>query len=303
MEIINILDYEETRFNTGVALGNFDGIHLGHQMLINKMILESKKLGLKSSLLLFKNHTKLTINNIKPRIITTYEQKLKIAEELGIDIVYVMDFDKKIMKLSPEKFIKNIIIDKMNSKLIVVGFDYKFGYKASGDSNLLIDLSKKYGLKIEVLKPIYENKEIIGSTEIRNLIKDGNVCKANKVLGRPYSIIGKVIEGSNRGHKLGFPTANIEVNLELSIPKTGVYKTNTIFKGKTYKSLTNIGYNPTFNEKKLKIETHILDFNKNIYGEIIEIDFLDFLRDDIKFDTKEDLINQLNEDIKRIKKK
>ncbi len=303
MEIINILDYEETRFNTGVALGNFDGIHLGHQMLINKMILESKKLGLKSSLLLFKNHTKLTINNIKPRIITTYEQKLKIAEELGIDIVYVMDFDKEIMKLSPEKFIKNIIIDKMNSKLIVVGFDYKFGYKASGDSNLLIDLSKKYGLKIEVLKPIYENKEIIGSTEIRNLIKDGNVCKANKVLGRPYSIIGKVIEGSNRGHKLGFPTANIEVNLELSIPKTGVYKTNTIFKGKTYKSLTNIGYNPTFNEKKLKIETHILDFNKNIYGEIIEIDFLDFLRDDIKFDTKEDLINQLNEDIKRIKKK
>lgn len=303
MEIINISDYNETRFSTGVALGNFDGIHLGHQKLINSMVTESKRLGLKSSLLLFKTHTRTITDDNQPKIITTNEQKFRIAKDLGVDIVYIMDFDKNVMKLSGEEFIKNIVIHKMNSKLLVVGFDYKFGYKASGDSNTLIELGKKYKMDVMVLEPISDQEEVIGSTEIRNLILEGNIVKANKFLGRPYSIIGKVINGSNRGNKLGFPTANIKTYSNMVIPKTGVYKTNTILNGKSYMSATNIGYNPTFNEKLLKIETHILDFNGNIYGDNIEVEFLDFLRDDIKFDNKDDLINQMNIDIEKIKNK
>lgn len=301
MEIINISDHKKINFNTGVALGNFDGIHLGHQNLINTMINRSKELGLKSSLLLFDKHTKATTDNNQPKIITTNEKKFKIAEKLGIDIIYIMKFDKNIMKLSAEEFVKDIIIDKMNSKLLVVGFDYRFGYNALGNSQTLLELGKKYDIEVEIIEAIQNNEEIIGSTEIRNLIMEGNITKANKFLGRPYSIIGKVIPGKNRGNKLGFPTANINVDLNHVIPKNGVYKTNTILNGISYLSATNIGYNPTFNENMLKIETYILDFNKKIYGENIEIEFINFLRNDIKFQNKDDLIKQMKIDIENIK--
>lgn len=303
MKIINITNHEKVNINTGAALGNFDGIHLGHQKLINTMINRSKELGLKSSLLLFDQHTKVTTDNNQPKIITTNEQKFKIAEKLGIDIVYVMKFDKDVMKLTAEEFVKDVIVDKMNSKLIVVGFDYKFGHKALGNSETLLDLGRKYDIEVNIIEAIQSDEEIIGSTEIRNLILEGNVCKAKKFLGRPYSIIGKVIPGKNRGHTLGFPTANIDVDLNHVIPKNGVYKTNTIYRGKSYLSATNIGFNPTFDEGFLKIETHILDFNKRIYGENIEIQFIDFLRDDIKFNSRDDLINQMNIDIDNIKNK
>lgn len=301
MEIINISNHNNIKFNTGVALGNFDGIHLGHQKLINTMINRSKKLGYKSSLLLFDKHTKVTTDNNQPKIITTNEQKFKIAEQLGIDIVYMMKFDKSTMLLSAEEFVKDIIIDKMNSKLIVVGFDYKFGHKALGNSKTMLKLGEKYDIEVKVIEAIQSNEVIIGSTEIRELILEGNIIKANKFLGRSYSIMGKVIPGKNRGNTLGFPTANIDVDPNLVIPKNGVYKTKTILNGKAYLSATNIGYNPTFEEDILKIETHILDFNERIYGQNIEIEFIEFLRDDIKFKNKDDLISQMNVDIAKIK--
>jgi len=144
MEIIDLLNYNETRYKTAIALGNFDGIHIGHQKLIKTMIDESKRLDLKSSLLLFKNHTKTVIDNIKPQMITSNNQKFEIAEELGVDIIYLLDFDDKIMKLSADEFIKDIIIGKMNGKSVTVGFDYRFGHKASGDANYLSELGQKY---------------------------------------------------------------------------------------------------------------------------------------------------------------
>lgn len=301
MEIIDLLNYNETRFNTAIALGNFDGIHIGHQQLIKTMISKSKELGIKSSLLLFKSHTKTIVDNNRPNMITNNKQKFKIAEELGIDIIYLLDFDDKIMKLSGQEFVKDIIINKMNGKLLVVGFDYRFGYKASGDSNYLMELGKKYGIDVIVLDPVYENNEIISSSSIRELIANGNIMDVLNILGRPYSIIGKVIPGKNRGNKLGFPTANIEPIDNYVIPKNGVYMTNTIIDNNRYISATNIGYNPTFNEDVLKIETYILNFEGNIYGKTLEIEFLDFLRDDIKFETKEDLIKQMKIDIEMIK--
>ena len=303
MKIINITNHKKVSINTGAALGNFDGIHLGHQKLIKIMIDRSKELGLKSSLLLFEQHTKVTTDNSQPKIITTNEQKFKIAEDLGIDIVYIMKFDKDIMKLTAEEFVENIIVDKMNAKLLVVGFDYKFGHKALGNSETLLKLGRKYDIEVKVIEAIESDEVIIGSTEIRKLILEGNVYKANKFLGRPYSMTGRVITGKNRGNTLGFPTANIDVDPNHVIPKNGVYKTNTIYNGKSYLSATNIGFNPTFNEGVLKIETHILDFNKKIYGEDIEIEFIDFLREDIKFHSRDDLINQMNIDIDNIKNK
>lgn len=301
MEIIDLLNYNETRFETAIALGNFDGLHIGHQQLIKTMVKESRRLGLKSSLLLFKSHTKSTINKKTPDMLTANEQKFQIAEELGVDIIYLLDFDEKVMRLSGEEFVKEIILKKMNGKLLVCGFDYRFGHKASGDSKYLTELGAQYNIHVIVLEPVHKDSNVISSSLIRDLISNGKVKHASELLGRHYSMIGRVIPGSNRGSKLGFPTANIEPIGDYVIPKTGVYLTNSIFNNNRYVSATNIGYNPTFNEEKLKIETYILDFKADIYGENLEIEFIDFLRDDIKFNNVEDLIKQMHLDIEIIK--
>lgn len=301
MEIIDLLNYKEIRFKTGIALGNFDGVHLGHQKLIKTMVKGSKENNLIPSLLLFKKHTKSVIESHEQEIITNINQKIELVKKLGVEIIYIIDFDEKLMKLKGEDFFKKIVLEKINSKFIVVGFDYKFGHKASSDSNDLIKLGKKYNVEVEVLSAIYNNKDIISSSNIRKLIKLGNMKKARSILGRNFSLIGKVIPGDSRGSKLGFPTANIELIDNYVIPKNGVYMTNTIIDGKKYISATNIGYNPTFKNKDLKFETHILDFNNNIYGKTIEIKFIDYIRDDIKFNNINDLIEQMKSDIEWIK--
>ena len=301
MEILDLIEYKEERFNTAIALGNFDGLHLGHQKLINSMVIKSRKLGVKPSLLLFKNHTKTTIDKNIPKIITNNEQKFRLAKNLGIEIIYLLDFDEKLMRLSGEEFIRNIILEKMNGKLLTVGFDYRFGYKASGDANYLVELGEKYDFDVIVVEPVYIENNVVSSSNIRELISIGKIEETRKKLGRPYSFIGKVVPGSNRGNKLGFPTANIELIDNYVVPKTGVYITNTIIDNNRYISATNIGYNPTFNENILKIETHILNFDGNIYGKILEIEFLEFIRDDIKFDNTNDLIEQMRLDIDLIK--
>ena len=301
MEIIDISDYKEIRFNTAIALGNFDGIHLGHQQLIKTMVNKSKELGLKSSLLLFKNHTKTILNIKTPGIITSNQQKIQIAEDLGIDIIYMLAFDENVMKLSGEDFVKNIIINKMNGKLLVVGFDYRFGHKASGNADYLKELGEKHSIEVIVLDAIIRKETVLSSTQVRVLIENGNMEEVTAILGRPFALTGNVIHGANRGNKLGFPTANLKLEENYVIPKTGVYMTNTILNGKCYLSATNIGYNPTFEGNKLKIETYIIDFNESIYDQDLKIEFIEYLREDIKFDNKEELIIQMKNDIETIK--
>lgn len=301
MEIVEFKDYTANNEAVAIALGNFDGLHLGHQELVKKVVLKADEKNIIPSILLFKEHTKAIIKKEKPKMLTNNKQKYKILEEMGIKRVFLIDFDENLMKLSPEEFIKKILVDKLNVDTVVVGFDYRFGHKASGNTETLLDLSSKYNLDVEIVQPIELKDIVIGSSNIRSLIEVGNVKKAMDILGRPYSIIGRVIPGMNRGNKLGFPTANVDVNQDYAVPKDGVYKTKTIVGGREYLSATNIGVNPTFNENELKIETHILDFNENIYDNEIEIVFLDFIRDDIKFQNKEDLIDQMEKDIKIIR--
>ena len=304
MKIID-LNKDKYKYNTGIVLGNFDGIHMGHQYLIENLIDEAKKEELEPSILLFKNHTKTTINHSedKIRLLTSNEQKLSILEKMGIKIVYTILFNEEIMKLPAEEFVKEILVKKLNVRLVNIGFDYRFGHKAMGDSNYLKELGNKYGFRTNIINPIYIDGEIVSSTKIRNLIKMGEIKRANKFLGRPYSLVGNVIKGDQRGGKMGYPTANIGLSNNYVIPKIGVYESITLIDNREFKSLTNIGYNPTFNGKKLKIENYILDFNENIYGKTLEIRFIDFLRDDIKFHTVEELINKIGEDINHIKNK
>lgn len=304
MKIIDAMNSSEKKYVTAVALGNFDGIHIGHQYLLKSNIEKAKEKNLKPSVLIFKNHTKTILKkdkNYKIDILTSFEEKIQLLKELGIEIVYVMDFNERIMKLSPELFVKNILLERLNAKLVTVGFDYRFGYKAQGDSNYLKELGKANGFVVNVIDPVYVEGEIVSSTIIRNLIINGYIEKANKLLGRNYCLIGTVIKGRSRGRKLGFPTANIRLNDRYVIPKTGVYKTFTYVDNSKFLSLTNIGYNPTFNEKNLKIETYILDFDEDIYDSIIKIEFMEFIRDDIKFNSVEELKNQMHKDVLYIK--
>lgn len=303
MEIINIENYKEERFHTSVALGNFDGVHIGHEKLISIVVEQAKKLNQKPSIMLFENHTRTLLEGRKQDLLTNSEQSIETLKDLGIEIIYKLLFDEKIRSLSPEDFVRKILVDKLNCKSVVVGFDYKFGYNASGDSKDLINLGKKYGFQVFVIEPVYIGDEIISSTKIRRFIRAGDLNSASSMLGKNYKVKGKIVPGKHLGSKIGFPTANISLLETYVIPKHGVYATNIKIDGKTYLSATSVSYNPTFNENKLKMETHIMDFNEDIYGKIIELEFLYFLRSDIKFNSIEELKNQIANDIREIESK
>ncbi len=300
MENINVENYSEERFETAIALGNFDGLHIGHKKLIKSMVEEAKELNLKPSILMFDNHSKSITSGKAPMCLTSKSQKDEIAKNIGVEVIYSIKFDQNLMKLQPEEFVKDILLDKLQTKLVVIGFDYRFGHKASGNAETMKELGKKYGFKVIILEPIYLNDILVSSTKIRELLNEGNLELANEMLGRNYQVVGKVIPGNKVGRTLGFPTANLDLLDNYTIPKHGVYKTKTTLNEKTYLSATSVGYNPTFDNYKLKIECHIIDFKDQIYEEIISLDFVEYLRDELKFDKLDDLIEQIDNDIKNV---
>lgn len=295
-----MLIYDNKAFNEGsrnnyIALGSFDGLHLGHLSLVRKVRELAIKNGGKSIVFTFKNHPRAFINNNNLELIMTNEEKLKVLECENINVVAFKDFDENIMKISPEDFVE-WLCESYNVKGIVVGFNFKFGYKNLGDTELLEKLQKKYGYKLYIMNPYKLEDKIISSTYIRNLILDGNVKKAFRMLSRPYMLSGKVIHGKKLGRTIGFPTANLEINDKKVIPKKGVYYTNVDIEGKIFKGITSVGNNPTVNGKELTIETYILDFNNNIYEKEIKVYFIDRIRDEIKFNNIDELTKQLKKD-------
>ena len=301
MENIKIENYIEKRFNTSIALGNFDGIHLGHKKLIMSMVDEAKELNITPAVLLFSKHPKEVLLGKSPELLTSLIDKHEILEELGVKTVYETDFTPEFRTLSPEDFVKEILLEKLNMKSVFVGFDYRFGHKASGDVNVLKDLSEKYNFKVTVISPVYDETKVLSSTEIRDHIRGGNLDLANEMLDRYYKIRGQVVHGNKIGRTLGFPTANIELSSNYPIPKIGVYETKAIVNKKTYMSLTSIGTNPTVGGDKIKIETYILDFDEDIYDEEIELEFIEYLRDEWMFDSLDELKVQMQKDVDRVK--
>lgn len=301
MKKINVFDYKDSKTKTVIALGNFDGVHKGHQKLLNRMIAKGRELNLMTSVFVFKNHTKEVIKGTKQDLLTSTEQRNQLIKDLGVDTLFSLLFDQTIMSLSPEEFIKDILIERLNVKGIFVGTDYRFGYKAQGDAELLVKLGKKYDIYVEIIEPLYIDEELVSSTRIRKLIKEANFQEAKRLLGRAYSIIGEIVPGKQLGRKLGFPTANIAPVTNYCLPKNGVYDTDTKVKSKYYKSASSIGFNPTFKESTLKIESHLLDFAGSLYGEYIELVFYKYLRDELKFSDLESLIKQMSLDVLKVK--
>lgn len=280
-----------------IALGNFDGVHLGHQALIKRAIELSRINNILSSVFTFKQHTmKIICPDRMPQLLTTNRKKEEELSKFLLNYAIFFDFNKNFSMLSPEEFIKNILIDKLNMKIAIVGEDYKFGYKAKGDVNLLKDLSTKYNYDVDIIEPVKVNEMIVSSSYIRELIKDGNIEEANKCLGRYFSLEGYVKSGRKVGRKLGFPTANINIPRDFILPLNGVYVTRVKVSNNYFLGITNVGINPTFGMSNISVETYIIDFCEDIYNFFIEIEFVKRIRDEIKFNNTENLIKQMEKD-------
>lgn len=264
-----------------VALGNYDGVHLGHQTILNELKIGFPNLPV--LLYTFDPHpVKKLVPSVAPLLINTLAQKLELLSQLGLAAVVVEKFTTAFSKLSPEIFFKKILINRLHAKCIAVGYDFTFGAKRRGNVETLEQLCFQFDVDCRIIKPVLWKNTLVSSTLVRKHLSEGQVSQAALMLGRPYFLDGCILHGTHRGKKLTVPTANIETENEL-LPKNGTYITNTKIDGKILRSVTNIGCNPTFGYRNLSIETHILDYQKNIYGKKIRIYFLKRIRDERKF--------------------
>ncbi len=293
---------------TIVGLGNFDGIHIGHATIINTIINYSKITGLKSLVYTFERHPESVIRRgiMKP-IITTNKQKIEILAKTELDILYLDDFTDEFSTMDAATFVKKVVVDKLRAKHVVVGYNYRFGYKGKGTVDELRSLGEEYGFGITIIPPIKSGRMVVSSSLIRQKIAEGDIDSAYNLLGRHFSITGFVQPGKRIGHQLGVPTANIHPKPYLILPPNGVYYTKTLLHDKLYSSITNMGVNPTVNYKNPDpteriMETHILNFDQNIYNEYIEVFFIKKIRDEKKFANTDELAVQLAMDIEQVEK-
>ena len=272
-----------------VMLGKFDGVHLGHQTLIKKGVEIAKEKCLSPIVYTFEGKTN--------ECLTTDNEKVNIFESLGAEYIVFEKFTDEFKSITPQDFVKNILVGTLNAKHIVVGFNYRFGKGASGDTEFLKKLCDEQEIGLTVIEPFEINSNLVSSTIIRTLIRNGDVKTASRYLGRNYTLSGVTSVGKGLGHTLGFATANLLGDFLKVLPKRGVYVTKTYLNGKAYMSMTNVGINPTVEDGRTpKIETHLINFSDEIYGENIGVEFVDFIRDEKKFDSVGDLKSQLETD-------
>ena len=297
MIIFNNLDDINNIEPTVVALGNFDGIHKGHQQIITRTVKEAEAAGLKSAVFTFSNHTSSILKNVPPvKNILYAEEKMRILEEMGVDYVFNIPFTEEILCMSPEAFIDRILVEKFNIREAYCGFNYSFGYKASGTPEVLMHEGLKRGLGIHVQEPYLIDGIVVSSTYIRQLIEDGRMEEATKFMGRMYAISGEIVMGNKLGRTIGFPTCNTLVDDTMVTPPNGVYITTCTIDGVTRQSVTNVGVKPTIGTYEKNIETHIFDFNEDVYGKHIRVDFIKHTRGEKKFDGVEALKKQIESD-------
>ena len=286
-----------------LLIGNFDGLHLGHQKVCKEAIKYKKKYKLKLGVLTFNPLPVMFFNNkMKNYRLTNNFQKFILLKKIGVDFIINKRFNLKFSKITPEKFIKNIIVKKIDPKFIFVSNNFRYGNKRKGDVKQLITEGKKYGFNIIKPKPLRINKRIVSSTLIRELLKKGRIKKVNKLLSRNWVINGAVQKGKRLGKKLGFPTCNIDINDYISA-KSGVYSIKATINDskKIFNGIAYLGYRPTFGGKKLLLEVNLFGFNGNLYKKILNVYFCNFIRRDKKFKNKISLIGQMKKDLTKAK--
>ena len=279
-----------------VVLGNFDGLHIGHQQLIQlgKSIADANH----EELAVFTFHPQIQeLRNPEFRYLLTSEQKIQKFREMQVQHIETIPFDMQIARLSPEAFVRQILVERMHANHIVVGFNYTFGYQGAGNSDLLTELCAQHDIAVTVMQPCYIGEELVSSSNIRHYLQEGNVEKANELLGYVFTLCGEVVYGNQIGRTIGFPTANIPVPAQQMLPANGVYAAMAEVDGVRYPGILNIGCRPTVNNgSHLSIEVHLMDFNQNIYGKQIRIAICHFLRQESRFSGLDALKEQLEKD-------
>ncbi|MDP8200890.1 MAG: bifunctional riboflavin kinase/FAD synthetase [Candidatus Tenebribacter burtonii] len=288
-----------------ITMGTFDGVHLGHIKLLNQVVKKAKGNNTKSVVITYFHHPLETIHKKTfPYLLTEQENKENLIKECGIDCVLYLDFDEKMAQMQPEDFLKKIIIDEIKTQYLIVGYDIHFGNSRGGNYKLLKDRSSIYNYSIELIEPVKIDNYIISSSLIRDYIREGDMQFAAKLLGRNYSIHGSVQLGHRIGRKIGFPTINLQpLDANKLIPAIGVYICEVLVEGKKYIGVTNIGYSPTLKTTRIKeIETHILDFNEDMYHKEVEICFNKKIRDELQFKDTNELIKAIGRDVQQARK-
>ena len=296
MKIFNSLEEIDIMDNTAVALGNFDGLHTGHMHLIRSMKKTAEEKGLVPAVFTFSNHPSALITGDKVPEIIYADDKAEILENEGIGVLFNIPFTEEIRNMSPERYVRELLIEKFRMKDAFCGFNYRFGAKAAGDTELFAALAKELGFALHVMDPVKDGGDVVSSTLIRKAVMTGDMKEAARLLGRPYVIKGTVAEGNKLGRTIGFPTCNISVDEGMVQPANGVYQTTCKYDGTEYRSITNVGVKPTIGEYEKNIETNIFDFDKDIYGCEIEVRFLDRIREEKKFSGIEELKMQIAKD-------
>ncbi|MBC8184971.1 bifunctional riboflavin kinase/FAD synthetase [candidate division KSB1 bacterium] len=303
MEIISRLQDLKQNKNCVITTGTFDGVHLGHQSIINQLHKTASSINGCATVITFEPHPQFVLKpnrETELKLLTTLEEKISIFDKLQIDRLVVLTFTHELSNLTSQEFVENILIQKIGFKSIIIGYDHAFGKGRSGNIKTLSGLKKKYNYSIVQMTPFAFDDTIISSTKIRQLILSGNVSLAAKYLGREYKLAGKVIKGEGRGKTFSIPTANVfPLSDKKLIPQNGIYAGRVKFKNKKYKAAIYIGKKPTFSNNRLFIEAYFFEFSGNIYNEMIEIEFTERIRDDIKFDNAKKLYTQIEKDKKK----
>ena len=282
--------------NSVIALGNFDSVHKGHQVIIGQAIKNAKKLGVPSAVMTFEPHPLSLFKPDSEKFRTTlFEKKSSLIESLGADVLFSIDFNKNFSEITADDFVQMILIKCLEVRKVIIGHDFIFGHKRGGDANLLKKYADKGSFEFLQIDAVGNQGNVFSTTKIRQCLRAGKIKQANEILGRNFSIIGKVEHGEKRGRQLGFSTANISLGDHIS-PKHGVYACKLNIDGVGYTAVANIGIKPTFENSKELLELHIFDFKQDIYGKTLEVELVDYIRDEIKFSSFEQLKSQIEND-------
>ncbi|NPA25464.1 MAG: bifunctional riboflavin kinase/FAD synthetase [Deltaproteobacteria bacterium] len=295
-------DYRNCRFparSRVVAIGNFDGVHLGHRSLLRLAVERAREQGLQSAVLTFRPHPlKLLFPERRVFLITSEERKARLIGECGVDDLVIAPFDHRFADLTAEEFVREVLVEHLGAAAVVVGENYAFGRNREGTIERLKEFGGEYGFTVLVAPPCMVDGEMVSSTKIREAIMQGEIERASRFLGRPCAIVGRVVHGKARGRGLGFPTANLVSEVEL-YPKQGVYAVWVEHEGKRYPGVVNIGYNPTFGDTGLTVEAHILDFDGDLYGEELKVIFVEYLRGEKSCASIEELRQLIASDVEK----
>jgi riboflavin kinase / FMN adenylyltransferase len=294
-------DFKSHAPESVLTVGVFDGVHLGHRRIISECVREASKRSVTSVVLTFESNPRKVLSEAHPCLITSPERKLEILDSLGVDVTIVLSFTPAYSRMAASEFCRKVLKEDLGAMEVCVGENFHFGKGAEGDASYLTEIGEKMGFDVRVVKMLSLHGETLSSTLIRGLINEGRLKEVNLGLGRPFSVVGKVERGKARGKSMGFPTANLSLERPFCIPSEGVYAAVAELGGVRYPCAVNVGSNPTFENGIVAVEAYLIDFGEDIYGETVEVEFHEWIREEIAFSNQEELVLQIEDDVLKVK--